>query len=73
MIPIVIIIDVTIFTEYWNRSKHSIALLLLVLIGKDLLIAFLLPFPFSFPLQLLIGYFIIARWLNHKKTILANG
>lgn len=67
IIPIALIIDVIIFTKYWNRSKRSIALLLLVLIGKDLLIMFLVPFPFSWPIMLLAGYFIIARWLNHKK------
>lgn len=67
IIPITLIIYVIIFTKYWNRSKLSIALLSLALIGKDILIMFLVPSPFSGPIMLVIGYFIVARWLNHKK------
>jgi hypothetical protein len=72
ILPINLIIDIPIFTKYWNRSVRSITLLLLILAGKDLLIAFLVPFPFSWPILLLIGYFIIARWLNHEKYMINN-
>jgi len=35
----------------------------------DLIISFLLPFPFTLIPSYIIGYFIIDRWLNPKKKV----